>query len=97
MGFLSRFSDVPGCAIGKAVDRSGSTPRSSRAPRTIAMAKGSIRTWEGPEPEEVGDADRDRISDNVKRAFDACGYELQVQEPLDWSGVALRPPDERNK
>ena len=40
------------------------------SPRTIAMAKGSIRTWEGPEPEEVGDADRDRISDNVKLAIE---------------------------
>jgi hypothetical protein len=66
-------------------------------PRTIAMAKASIRMWEGPEPEVVGGGDRDRISDNVKRAFEACGYELQVHEPFDWTSVALRPPDERHK
>jgi hypothetical protein len=66
-------------------------------PRAIAMFEASIRTWEGQEPEEISGNDRDRIADNVKRAFEACGYELQVQQPFDWADVALRPPDERHK
>ena len=64
-------------------------------PRAIAMSKGSIRLWEGSAGTEVGDHDRDRIAANIKRAFDACGYELEVHEPLDWSSVAVRPPSER--
>lgn len=64
-------------------------------PRTLAMSTKAIRFWEGPEPEEVSEKDRDRIVNNVKRAFEACGYELQVQEPFDWTSVALRPPNER--
>lgn len=67
------------------------------APGAIAMLKEAIRFWEGPEPEEVNEMDRDRIANNIKRAFEACGYELQVHEPFDWSTVALRPPDERYK
>jgi hypothetical protein len=66
-------------------------------PRAIAMFKETIRVWAGPEPEEVNEKDRDRIVDNVKRAFQACGYELQVHEPFDWATVALRPPGERHK
>jgi hypothetical protein len=66
-------------------------------PRTIAMSKKTIRFWEGPEPGEVSEKDRDRIANNIKRAFEACGYELQVHEPFDWTSVALRPPDERHK
>lgn len=61
-------------------------------PRAIALAKASIRVWEGPEPGEVSDADRDRIANNIERAFTACGYELEVHDPLDWDTVALRPP-----
>ena len=65
---------------------------------TIAMFKDSIRVWEAPDyPEPVTDADRDRIVANIQRAFHACGYELHVQEPFDWSSVALRPPSERHK
>jgi hypothetical protein len=30
--------------------------------------------------------------ENMKRAFDARGYELQINEAFDWSTVALRPP-----
>jgi len=66
-------------------------------PRAVAMAKGTIRFWEGPEPDVVSEKDRDRIANNVKRAFEACGYELQVHEPFDWTSVALRPPDERHR
>jgi|SRR5580693_1775098 hypothetical protein len=66
-------------------------------PKAIAMAKKSIRFWEGPEPGEVSSEDRDRIANNIKRAFEACGYELEVHEPFDWTSVALRPPNERHK
>lgn len=66
-------------------------------PRAITMAKGTIRFWEGPQPGEVSSADTDRIASNIKRAFEACGYELQVQEPFDWDSVALRPPNERHR
>jgi hypothetical protein len=52
-------------------------------PKAIAMAKGSIRLWEGDGPSEVTAAERDEIADNIKRAFDACGYELEIHEPFD--------------
>ena len=61
-------------------------------PRAIAMFKETIRAWEGPDPGEVSAAERDRITGDIKRAFDARGYDLQVQEPFDWGSVALRPP-----
>lgn len=61
-------------------------------PRAIAMFKESIRAWEGPDSGEVSAAERDRITGNIKRAFDACGYDLRVQEPFDWGSVAIRPP-----
>lgn len=61
------------------------------------MFKKTIRIWEGPEPEEVSTKDRDRIANNIKRAFEACEYELQVSEPFDWASVTLRPPNERRK
>jgi hypothetical protein len=63
-------------------------------PRAIAMFKESIRTWEGPEPGAVIATERDQIVANIKRAFMACGYELEVQEPFDWSTVAMRRPGE---
>jgi len=63
-------------------------------PRAIAMFKESIQTWDGPEPEAVSVTERDRIASNIGRAFTACEYELQVQEPFDWASVALRAPDE---
>jgi hypothetical protein len=63
-------------------------------PGAIVMYKESIRMWEGLESEAVSAKDRDRITSNIRRAFDACGYELQVQEPFDWGSVALRPPNE---
>ncbi len=61
-------------------------------PRAIAMFKETIRAWEGPDPGAVSATERDRIAGNIKRAFDACGYDLHVQEPFDWDSVALRPP-----
>jgi hypothetical protein len=66
-------------------------------PGTIALAKSSIRFWEGEDSDEVSDSERDRVAANIKRAFDACGYQLEVHEPFDWSSVALRPPSERRK
>jgi predicted NAD/FAD-binding protein len=66
-------------------------------PRAIAMFKESIRVWEGPAPAQVTALERDQIADNIKRAFEACGYELQVQGPFDWSSVALRSPNKRHK
>jgi len=66
-------------------------------PRAMALFKDSIKTWEGEHAEPVSGADRDRIASNVKRAFEGCGYELQVQEPFDWTSVAMRPPDERHE
>jgi hypothetical protein len=64
-------------------------------PRAIVMYKPSIRLWEGSEPGEVDAGDRDRIADNIKRAFEACGYALEVLGQFDWSSVAVRPPNER--
>ena len=66
-------------------------------PRAIAMLKETIRAWEGPDPGEVSATERDRIAGNIKRAFNACGYDLQVQEPFDWASVALRPPHQPGK
>jgi hypothetical protein len=47
-------------------------------PRAILMYKETIRTWEGPEPEEVSAKDRDRIANNINRAFEAREYELRT-------------------
>ena len=66
-------------------------------PRAIALSKKTIRFWEGSGPAEVSAKDRDQIAGNIKRAFEACGYELQVNESFDWASVALRPPNERHK
>jgi hypothetical protein len=49
-------------------------------PNAIAVAKASIRFWE------------DEIADNIRRAFEACGYEPEIHEPFDWDGIALRRP-----
>jgi hypothetical protein len=66
-------------------------------PGAIALFKDSIKTWEDEGAGPVSAADRDRIASNIKRAFEFCGYELQVQEPFDWASVALRPPSERHE
>jgi hypothetical protein len=57
------------------------------APGGIVMNRDSIKYWEGPDPDRVSDADRDRITDNVKRAFEACGYDLQAHVP-DYEWIA---------
>ena len=61
-------------------------------PKAMAMAKGSIRFWEGDAPGEVTKSERDEIADDIRRAFEACGYELEIHEPFDWDSVALRRP-----
>jgi hypothetical protein len=70
------------------------------APRGIVMLKDSIKYWEGPNPGKVSDADLDRIVSNVKRAFEACGYELEVQEPdyelLAWYSEHKRAAEQRH-
>jgi hypothetical protein len=53
-------------------------------PGAIALFKDSIKTWEGNSPERVSDSERDRIVANIKRAFDFCGYELEVHSDFDW-------------
>jgi hypothetical protein len=50
-------------------------------PGAIALFQDSIKVWESPDASMVNDADRDRIIENIKRAFDACGYELRVHVP----------------
>ena len=66
-------------------------------PGAMALFKDSIKMWQGEHPEPVSMADRDRIADNIKRAFEFCGYELQVQEPFDWTSVAIHSPGHRHK
>ena len=61
-------------------------------PGSIVIFEPSIRVWESPDdPGPVTDHDRSQIVQNIKRAFDACGYNLQVNGPFDWSSVALHP------
>lgn len=48
-------------------------------PGAIALYQDSIRAWENPEGSApVNDADRSRIVENIERAFESCGYELQA-------------------
>ena len=61
-------------------------------PPTIAMFKDSVKVWEAPASSEpVTDEERDRIASNIKRAFEACGYGLEIHGDLDWGSVAIRP------
>jgi Immunity protein 74 len=54
-------------------------------PRAIALFKDSIRAWEGPDgSEQLNDEDRERIASNIKRAFESCGYEIEVHADFDW-------------
>jgi hypothetical protein len=54
-------------------------------PGSIALFADRIRGWQGPlGPVALTEADRTRIVQNVKRAFEACGYELQVHHDFDW-------------
>lgn len=70
-------------------------------PGAIAMYKDSIKYWESSDPDEVSDADRNRIADNIKRAFEACGYELRVQVPdyelLAWYSEHKRAAEQRHR
>jgi hypothetical protein len=61
-------------------------------PRTIATSKDSIKHWDTPDDGLIDDVARDRIADNMKRAFEGCGYFLEVHEPFDWDTVAIRRP-----
>jgi len=65
-------------------------------PRAIAMNPASMRLWKGQDAEPLSESDRNRLIGNVKRAFEACGYELHVAEPFDWDNVALRRPKPRD-
>jgi hypothetical protein len=48
-------------------------------PYTIWKGRESIREWETPDgPCAMTDADRDRIADNIRRAYASQGYEIQV-------------------
>src|SRR4051794_17895141 len=56
-------------------------------PDSIVINPTTMRAWEGPNPEPVKASDRARVVANIKRAFDACDYKLQVAEPFDWNSV----------
>jgi hypothetical protein len=48
-------------------------------PGAMALWRGSIKRWDPPhDAEAVGPADRGRIIENIQRAFDSQGHELQV-------------------
>jgi Immunity protein 74 len=48
-------------------------------PRAMLLYKNSIKNWESPDDQvQLNDDERNRIVENIKRAFEACGYELQV-------------------
>jgi hypothetical protein len=53
-------------------------------PGAMALFKDSIKTWDGSASEQVNDTDRDRIAGNIRRAFESCGYELEVHADFDW-------------
>lgn len=53
-------------------------------PGAAAMFKDSIKTWEGEGGGPASEADRDRIASNIKRAFEFCGYELEIHTAYDW-------------
>jgi hypothetical protein len=52
-------------------------------PRAVALFKDSIKTWEGDNPGQVSDSDRDRIAVNIKCAFEFCGYELEAHTDFE--------------
>jgi hypothetical protein len=54
-------------------------------PRAIAVFRDSIRAWEDSAgPAQLSDGDRDRIASNIKRAFESCGYEIEIHADFDW-------------
>jgi hypothetical protein len=49
-------------------------------PAGLVLYKASIRSWEPPHDREVvDDAGRDRIVDNIRRAFRFEGFEIEVE------------------
>jgi hypothetical protein len=67
-------------------------------PNVIASTDGfSVKVLAGTTAGRGQWDDRERITDNVKRAFEARGYDLHVSESIDWSSVALRRPSERRQ
>lgn len=61
-------------------------------PGAIMLNPSSMRAWQGPDTEPVTAGERERVVENVRRAFQVCGYELDVAEPFDWNSVPLRRP-----
>jgi hypothetical protein len=54
-------------------------------PGAIALFKDRMRPWGSPPGSaRLSEDESDRIANNVKRAFEACGYELQVQPDRTW-------------
>jgi hypothetical protein len=54
-------------------------------PRAIALYKDSIKAWDGADGSaQLNNTDRERIAENIKRAFESCGYELVVIGDFDW-------------
>lgn len=54
-------------------------------PGAIALFKDRMRPWGTPRGSpRLSKDESDRIANNVKRAFDACGYELQIQPDRTW-------------
>ena len=54
-------------------------------PGAILLYKDSIESWESPDDQvRSNDAERNRVVENIKRAFEACGYELQVIGDIGW-------------
>jgi Immunity protein 74 len=46
-------------------------------PGAILLYKDSIESWESPDGQvRLNDAERNRVVENIKRAFEARGYEL---------------------
>jgi hypothetical protein len=48
-------------------------------PHLVGLDRESMRAWEAPHQRDfLSDADKDRIIDNVRRAFATRGYEVEV-------------------
>jgi hypothetical protein len=59
-------------------------------PASMMVATTSLRVWEGPDPASVSEDDRERIAENIRRAFAACGYHAELHGEVDWDSVAIR-------
>ena len=59
------------------------------APRSIAIAMMSMKAWDSPSgPEQVTEADRDRVQRNIERAFVGCGYVPRFHPDSETTDVA---------